>query len=204
LVKQGAKARWRVWVFLLVFVAGATWGAPWALEALGQSLITEDPLHPADAILVLAGDTREGDRVQHAVNLYKRGLAPVVVLSGTPVGFRAHEAEIMQRYAEFLGVPPERILVVKHASDSTREEAGVLVPVLRKRGAKTVILVTSNYHTARAKRIFAKAAGPLGPEFLASPVNEDNFDLDGWWMRRRDAKTFVYEAIKTVWSAIED
>jgi uncharacterized SAM-binding protein YcdF (DUF218 family) len=204
LVKSGLKARWKVWVFLLVVLAGATWGVPWALEALGQRLIAEDPLHPAGAILVLGGETREGDRVAHAVQLYKRGLAPLLVVSGTPMGFRTHEAEVMQRHAEFLGVPAERILAVKHNAESTREEADIVVPVLRGRGLKEVILVTSNYHTARAKRIFTKAAGPSGPTFLASPVAEENFTPEGWWRKRRHAKTFVYEAIKTVWSAIED
>ena len=203
-MSRGAGARWKGWVFLLVLVAGAGWGAPWVLETIGQRLITEDPLHPADAILVLGGETRQGDRVTHAVNLYKRGLAPLLVVSGTPVGFRAHEAEIMQRHAEFLGVPPARILAVKHNADSTREEADVVVPLLKSKGLKEVILVTSNYHTARAKRIFTKAAGSSGPTFLASPVHEDSFEPEGWWMKRRHAKTFVYEAIKTVWSAIED
>lgn len=186
---------------VLVGLAGA--GLPPALNALGAALIVDEPLRPADAILVLAGDTRQGDRVRHAAALFQRGLAPLLVLSGVPVGFRTHEAEIMQRFAEHLGVPPARILAVRHDSDSTREEASVLVEVLQRKGAKAVILVTSNYHTARAKRIFEKAAGPSGPTFLASPVHEGNFDPDGWWMRRRDAKTFVYEAIKTVWSAIE-
>lgn len=175
-----------------------------SLDAVGRALIAEDPLHPAGAILVLGGETREGDRVAHAVQLYKRGLAPLLVVSGTPMGFRTHEAEVMQRHAEFLGVPAERILAVKHNAESTREEADIVVPVLRGRGLKEVILVTSNYHTARAKRIFTKAAGPSGPTFLASPVPENNFEPEGWWMTRRHAKTFVYEAIKTVWSAIED
>src|SRR5437016_8114585 len=44
------------------------------------------------SILVLAGDTPQGDRMLHAVDLYKRGLAPVLVLSGNPIGFRTHEA----------------------------------------------------------------------------------------------------------------
>jgi uncharacterized SAM-binding protein YcdF (DUF218 family) len=174
------------------------------LDVAARALVVQDPLHRADAILVLGGETRRGDRVAHAVTLYKRGLAPLLVLSGVPAGFRAHEAEIMQRHAEFLGVPPERILAVKHDSDSTREEADVVVPVLKSRGMREVILVTSNYHTGRAKRIFTKAAGPDGPKFLASPVNEDNFDPDVWWMKRRYAKTFFFEAVKTVWSAIED
>ena len=189
---------------MIVIIAAAVAGLPPALSAVGRTLIVEDPLRPAGAILVLGGETREGDRVAHAVQLYKRGLAPLLVLSGTPVGFRTHEADIMRRHAEFLGVPAERILAVKHNADSTLEEAGLVVPVLRSRGVNEVILVTSNYHTARAKRIFAKAAGPSGPTFLASPMQDGNFEPEGWWMTRRHAKTFVYEAIKTVWSAIED
>jgi uncharacterized SAM-binding protein YcdF (DUF218 family) len=174
------------------------------LEAAGRALITDDPLHPADAILVLGGETRKGDRVMHAAGLYERGLAPLLMLSGTPLGFRTHEAEVMQRHAESLGVPADRILTVMHDADSTREEAGVVVPILKARGLKEVILVTSNYHTARAKRIFEKVAGPGGPRFLASPARDDTFDPNGWWLRRRDAKTFTFEAIKTVWTAIED
>ncbi len=195
----GRRLLW-VAVILLVLAASAVFG----LDAAGRALIVEDPLHHADAILVLGGETRQGDRVAHAVKLYQRGLAPLLVVSGTPMGFHTHEAEVMQRHAEFLGVPADRILAVKHNADSTREEADIVVPVLRSRGLKEVILVTSNYHTARAKRIFTKAAGPSGPTFLASPVNDDNFEPDGWWKKRRHAKTFVFEAIKTVWSAIED
>ena len=196
--------RWQRWLLGAVLsLVVLPFAVPLGLNALGAALITDDPLHPADAILILGGESRDGDRVQHAVKLFKRGLAPLLVLSGTPMGFRTHEVDIMRRHAEFLGVPPARILSVKHDSDSTKEEAGVVVPVLKRRGLKEVILVTSNYHTARAKRIFERAAGPYGPHFLASPVDDGLFEPDGWWMRRRYAKTFVYEAIKTVWSAIE-
>ena len=197
------RGRARRWLIIGAVTAGLLVAGylslPIYLSAVGRALIVEDELHPADAILVLGGETRQGDRVAHAVKLYKRGLAPLLVVSGTPMGFRTHEAEVMQRHAEFLGVPAERILAVKHNADSTREEADVLVPVLRKRGAKEVILVTSNSHTARAKRVFEKAAGPVGPRFLASPMDDGSFNPDGWWTRRKDAKTFVYEAIKTVW-----
>jgi len=193
---------WRLLAAVLILVALA-YAVPMGLNALGVALITDDPLHPAGAILVLAGESREGDRVRHAVQLFKSGLAPMLVLSGTPMGFRTHEADVMRRHAEFLGVPSSHILIVKQNGDSTKEEAGVVLPILKRRGLKEVILVTSNYHTARAKRIFERAAGPYGPHFLASPVNDGLFEPDGWWMRRRYAKTFVYEAIKTVWSAIE-
>jgi len=88
------------------------------------------------------------------------------VLSGNPIGFLTHEADVMRRHAEFLGVPSTRILTVKQNADSNREEAEVVVPILKRRGLKDVILVTANYHTACAK-------------------------------------TFVYEALKTVWTTIE-
>ncbi|HEV8540601.1 MAG TPA: YdcF family protein [Nitrospiraceae bacterium] len=195
------RGKWLLWgglVLLSIMLA-----APIGLEALGRALIADDPLHQADAILVLSGESRKGDRVQRAVDLYKQGLAPLLVLSGTPAGFRTHEAEIMQRHAEYLGVPSDHILTVKHDADSTKEEAEAVVPILKAKGLKEVILVTSNYHTGRAKRIFAKAAGPAGPRFLASPTDDGLFNPDGWWMRRRHAKTFFFEATKTIWSVIE-
>ncbi len=195
---RGKRLLWGVLVLLAMVLA-----APVGLEALGRALIADDPLHPADGILVLSGESREGDRVQRAVDLYKQGLAPLLVLSGTPAGFRTHEAEIMQRHAEYLGVPPDRILTVKHDADSTKQEAEAVVPILKAKGLNEVILVTSNYHTARAKRIFARAAGPAGPRFLASPTDDGLFNPDGWWTRRRYAKTFFFEATKTVWSALE-
>jgi uncharacterized SAM-binding protein YcdF (DUF218 family) len=199
-MRRRPQSRLLTWMVVagLLFLVGYLFH-PIFLSALGRALIVDDSPQKADAILVLGGESREGHRVSHAVRLFKDGYAPVLVLSGTPIGFRTHEAEIMQRHAEYLGVPADRILVVKHDSDSTREEAEVVVPVLQSRGAKEVILVTSNYHTARAKRVYEKVAGPAGPRFLASPVRDGLFEPEGWWLRRRDAKTFFFEGIKTAW-----
>lgn len=199
-MRRRPQSRRLIWTGVagLLFLVGYLFH-PMYLSALGRALIVDDSPQKADAILVLGGETRKGDRVMHAAGLYQRGLAPLLVLSGTPIGFRTHETEVMQRHAESLGVPSDRILVVKHDSDSTREEAGVVVPVLQSRGAKEVILVTSNFHTGRAKRVFEKVAGPAGPRFLASPARDPTFEPEGWWTRRRDAKTFVLEVIKTAW-----
>src|SRR2546422_8729904 len=143
--------RWAKWLLGAVLsLVVLPFAVSMGLNALGVALITDDPLHPADAILVLGGESREGDRVRHAVKLFKHGLAPLLVLSGTPMGFRTHEAVVMRRHAEFLGGPSSHILIVKQNGDSTKEEADVVVPVLKRRGMKDVILVTSNYHTARA------------------------------------------------------
>ena len=48
------------------------------LTAIGRQLVDEDPLQPSDAIIVLAGRTPE--REIEAADLYRAGLAPIVVL----------------------------------------------------------------------------------------------------------------------------
>ena len=177
---------------------------PLYLSALGRALIVDDPLEKADAILVLAGDTRRGDRVSHAVRLFHDGYAPVLVLSGTPMGWQTHAVDVGRRQAIHLGVPETQILAMPQDTDSTKEEAAVIVPLLQAKGFRTVILVSSSWHTARAKHTFERKAGAQGPRFLASPVQDGLFEPDGWWTRRRDAKTFFYEAIRTVWSWVEE
>ena len=59
---------WRLLAAVLIVVALA-YAVPMGLNALGAALITDDPLHPAGAILVLSGESREGDRVLHAIAL---------------------------------------------------------------------------------------------------------------------------------------
>jgi uncharacterized SAM-binding protein YcdF (DUF218 family) len=193
------RRRWVVVVAVLGVLLLGLLLHPLYLTAIGKALIVEDALEKSDVILVFAGDNRKGDRVSHAVRLFKTGYAPLLVLSGTPLGWRTHEADVMRREAEELGVPPAQIITVGHDSDSTKEEAAVIVPVLRKQQAHTVILVTSSFHTARAKRVLQKAAERREFRILASPVQEDAFYPEGWWTRRRDAKTFFFESVKTAW-----
>ena len=194
-----SRRRWIVGAALVALLLLGYVFHPVYLTSIGQALITEDPLEQSDAILVLAGDNRYGDRVNQAVRLFKANYAPLLVLSGTPIGWRTHQADIMRRQATELGIPASQILTIAHDSDSTKEEAAVLVPVLRKQGIHTIILVSSNFHTARAKRIFQTLTEAGELRILASPVREESFDPAGWWTRRRDAKTFAFEAIKTLW-----
>jgi len=194
-----SQRRWIVAGVVFVLLVSAYLLHPLYLTAIGNALVTEDLLQKSDAILVLAGDNRHGDRVNHAVRLFKANYAPLLVLSGTPIGWRTHQADIMRRQAEELGVPAGQILTVAHGSDSTKEEAAAIVPVLRARQVHSIILVSSNFHTARAKRVFRKAVDPGEVRILVSPVREESFNPEGWWTRRRDAKVFLIEAIKTVW-----
>jgi uncharacterized SAM-binding protein YcdF (DUF218 family) len=61
-------------------------------------------------------------------------------------------------------------------------------------------LVTSDYHTARAARIYRAAAPDLDMRVVAAPDNY--FRADGWWHNREGRKTFVVEWLKTVANAL--
>lgn len=133
----------------------------------GRELFLEPvPLRRADAIVVLGNRPAVDShgrvapevarRVRRGVELFHRGLAPRLVVTGGP-GAGVVEADVMAAYAESLGVPRPTILRERRARD-TAENAGFTVRALcgeRERPcAPRVIVVTSPYHLRRAVRLF--------------------------------------------------
>ena len=88
----------------------------------------------------------------------------------------------------------------KRQAHSTREEAGVIVADLRRRGVHRFLLVTSDFHTARAGRIYRAAAPDLDVRVVAAP--DRYFRADGWWRNREGQKVFLMEWMKTVANAV--
>jgi uncharacterized SAM-binding protein YcdF (DUF218 family) len=62
-------------------------------------------------------------------------------------------------------------------------------------GAHKVLLVTSDYHTRRAGKIFRSAGPDLQFVVVAAPDN--SFTPDGWWRSRQGEKVFLIEWLKT-------
>ncbi len=79
---------------------------------------------------------------------------------------------------------------------STRAEAAALLPEIRREGIRRLLLVTSNYHTRRAGRIFREAAPDLTIVVVGAP--DRNYTPQGWWRSREGQKTFVTEWEKTI------
>lgn len=187
---------------LLVFVAVVAtlrWG--------GDLLVSSDslPAH-ADAIVVLTGSTYgEQARREEAVRLLREERADRLVLSAPQIMYLGEWIpDLMRRYVErFYGVEQaRRVVLCPQKADSTREEAEALRPCLERRGWRTVVVVTSNYHTRRASHIWRKVCKAADPPFRISVhgVPDGDFESRGWWRRRRYAKTFLGETIKLVWT----
>ena len=152
----------------------------------------EDRLERADAILVLGDDNFAGERASRSAELHRAGWAPLIVASGRLLRSYAGVAELMGRDLEAGGVPPAAILRFPHRAGNTREEAQALGELAAGRGWRRVLLVTSNYHTRRARYIFRRVFPPQVTILMVS-VRDADFDPDSWWESRQGRKLFLLE-----------
>jgi len=184
-------------ILLLLLVTSGWW-----LAAMGSALIWDDGPGPADAAVVLAGDFT-GHRIQGGARLLQQSLVPVVLVSGPPGMYGINEADAAIQFLARQGIPTERFVPVYHAGLSTREEARFLLAELARRGAKRADIVTSNYHTGRARRIYRKLEKELGggPEIRMVAAPDASFEPGTWWHNREGQKIAFYEWIKVVTSA---
>lgn len=165
------------------------------LGALGWYLVSAGPPLKADIGLVLAGDF-VGNRILKAGALVREGYAPGMLVSGPEGIYGNYECDLAIPFAERAGYPQSYFIHFEHHGLSTADEARVVVPELRRRGAKKVLLVTSDYHTRRAGKIFRAFAPDIAFDMVAAP--DAYFTAGGWWHNREGRKTFMYEWMKTV------
>ena len=167
----------------------------WA-PGIAKLLIRTDPADSADLIVVLAGDG-SGHRVDEGLRLLRTGVAPRLLVNGSYALYKARECDLGREYAIARGGDPEAIEALCMEADSTQDEAKILDQELRSRGVKRAIIVTSDFHTARAGRIFTQAtSGDIRYSFAASPT--PGFDPDSWWRSRPGKEVVVIEWIKTL------
>lgn len=98
-----------------------------------------------------------------------------------------------------LGIPEEDVLILEGNSRSTQDEALTLREYIRNnREIESIILVTSKYHSGRAKKIFKKALSVLNREIdiYSNPSKYDPFNVNQWWKDREDIKWVVLGYLK--------
>jgi uncharacterized SAM-binding protein YcdF (DUF218 family) len=157
-----------------------------------ESWVVDEPAAHADAIIVLGDDNFYADRATHAAELYRQGVSGIVVGSGRRLRPNAGISELMEHDLVERGVPKEKIVRFAHDADSTAEEAVALAHFAEGRKWRSVILVTSNYHTRRARYIFGKVF-PAGIAVSVASARDGDFDPGRWWEKRKSVKLFVRE-----------
>ena len=130
----------------------------------------------------------------HAAELYRTGLAPVVVASGRMLRAKTGMAEIMENDLESFGVPAASIVPFSHRAENTLDEAQALAGFIAQRGWKRILIVTSNYHARRAQFIFGRVVSP-SISVQVSGAHDSEFDPSHWWESRMGQKLFLNEVV---------
>jgi uncharacterized SAM-binding protein YcdF (DUF218 family) len=132
-----------------------------------------DGARPAQAVIVLGAAQFDGRpsavlraRLDHVAALYRRDIAPVVVVTGGKAeGDRFTEAAASANYLHTRGVPDEAIL--REATGRTSwQSLAASARFLRERGIHDVVLVSDPFHAAR----IAGIASELGLDAATSPT----------------------------------
>jgi uncharacterized SAM-binding protein YcdF (DUF218 family) len=197
----------RVLIFLLSFFVVWIFTAPF----LAEVLIVEKPLERADAIFVLGGSSAYLERTQKAAELYKNGRAPKIFLSndGLQSGWNGalKRNPFFVEYAQWelikQGVPAEAIEILPGIVESTHDEAVLLEKTLKEQNLKSILLVTSGYHTRRTLRTFEKVlldnndSIQIGIE--SPPAGWQTPKSSYWWLSARGWNFVAGEYLKIVY-----
>jgi uncharacterized SAM-binding protein YcdF (DUF218 family) len=110
-----------------------------------------------------------GERIEAGIELWQHKKAPWLVFTGgrTPWADQDEpEGARSARVAIARGVPADHVLLTRDVGN-TADEAHAVADLMRERGWKKIILVTSAWHMRRAARQFRKA----GVDFIPFPVD---------------------------------
>ena len=129
----------------------------------------------SDAIVVLGSAQYNGvpssifeARLEHALSLWRDGVAPVVVtVGGKKSGDEFTEAEAGRDYLEKAGIPADDLVAVTDGVD-TLESMRLVAAEFDQRGWSTAVLVTDPWHVMRAERM----ADDAGIQAAASPTRQ--------------------------------
>jgi|GEM_PF-122920 len=172
--------RWLVTAALFAMVASVL-GLGILFYAIHRAART-DQAQPADAIVILGTAQFNGvpgpvlqARLDHALDLYRQGLAPVMVVTGGKMeGDAFTEAEAAAAYLTAQGVPPEAILYENAGTDTWQSLQGVAA-VARENGLGRLLLVSDGFHLFRLKVM----ARDLGLDAVTSPAPDSPIRVGG-------------------------
>ena len=162
----------------------------------GTALVVNQPQR-SDVILLLAGD-EDDIRYWKGIELLRSGYAPQMLVDarGDAVSYGRTPAELTEDFIRRSG-GGLAVHVCPTRGTSTLQEMQSAAACLRPIAPRTILLVTSDYHTRRALSI-ARKAHP-GYSWSVAAANSGLLSAPGWWTDRQIAKSVLLEWQKVVW-----
>jgi uncharacterized SAM-binding protein YcdF (DUF218 family) len=193
--KQRGDGLWLLWLvallaaFLVIF-----------LIATGVRIATEgsrQELHAADAIVVFGAAEYSGHpspvlraRLDHALELYNKGLAPVVITTGGAAADPTFsEGGVGRDYLMRHGIPEKNLIAETQASDTAQSAVRVAV-IMRANGLHSCVAVSDAYHVFRIKRVLEHEG--IGPVYGAPrPGSKPRGTLPQFYAVLREACSYL-------------
>jgi len=193
------------WLFGALLVATGVlliWGS--------DLLIGTDPIPShVDAAVVLQGSiVAEKTRLAGAMSLLQRGVAERVLLSVPKESYwgqsippvarayleRTYGADLASR-VDFCETSAE--------VNSTGQEAEAELACVQEHHWRSIIIVTSDYHTRRARILWRRMVRRHDPSvnFSVESVADPEFQKP-WWRQRQSAKIWLGESLKLAWTML--
>jgi uncharacterized SAM-binding protein YcdF (DUF218 family)/glycosyltransferase involved in cell wall biosynthesis len=164
---------------------------------VGNQLTVRHAPKEADAIVVFSGDGETSyinqsyqRRTLDAIRYYQAGYAPLIILS-TGKDQTFSEVEIIRYLLINRGIPQQAIQILEKYPRSTFENVALVKEALLEHGTKSILLITSPYHSRRALWVWRKAM----PELVVSapPVVDTPKQNLEWGATVNQIKAIFYE-----------
>ena len=170
---KSKRRNWTLRLTLVVFLAlavGALGWCRWVYVQI-QSYAGQDQAAPSDAIGVFGAAEYDGRpspvyraRLDHALALYKHGIAPLIITLGGDGGDQYTEGAVGGKYLKGMGVP-ESAVIAETQSRNTEESARRIAVIARVNGLRRLVIVSDGTHLFRIHEICAAE----GLDVLTSP-----------------------------------
>jgi uncharacterized SAM-binding protein YcdF (DUF218 family) len=183
----------------LVLMVGSLSAAIWFHWVYGRIewFASHDEAAPADAICVFGAAEYDGRpspvfraRLDHALELYRQGIAPIIIPIGGPGGDQYSEGAVGQIYLESRGVPEQNIIAETHSTD-TEQSARRVAVIARANGFRRLVIVSDGTHLFRIHAICVAE----GLDVLTSPREQGATEDASVKMRRLAHEMLSY----TLW-----
>lgn len=183
--------------------------AAWLVAApfLANYLIISRPLEQPEAMIVLSGSSQYIERCRKAAELYRERKISLIYLtndgelSGWSVADQSNVPflELERRELVANGVLNDSIRVLDGIVKGTDDEAKAMATEARDQGLKSVLIVTSPYHTRRAyrafERMFVETGIQIGIEH--APLADEQPSPYYWWLSLRGWQLVGGEYVKS-------
>jgi hypothetical protein len=202
---------WPRWLRILsvaggVILSGAVvFGVPATrvsiLRAAGWALVVDDPVEPAD-IIVVSLDAVGG--VLEAADLVHSGVATRVAIFADPPDEVDREfvrrgipyEDAAARLTRQLGSLGVTAIEQIPRADGTEAEGQVLPGWCKQHHFRSIIVVSSSDHSRRLRRVLNRSMKDHQTKVMIRVVRRWGFDPDRWWETRRGVRTEILELQK--------